>query len=61
MGYTKDFNLKPDCVHCVTDDVVLSTKDFKIDQIFRFERDSNPDDSSILYTISTIEGEGDYG
>ncbi|MFT4772125.1 MAG: hypothetical protein ACI9D1_002161 [Cryomorphaceae bacterium] len=55
MGYTKDFNLKPDCVHCVADNIVLSPKDFKIDHVFRFEGDSNPDDSSILYAISAID------
>jgi hypothetical protein len=56
MGYTKDFNLKPDCVHCVADDLVLSPNDFEIDHIFRFEGMSNPDDSSIVYAISSIDG-----
>jgi hypothetical protein len=56
MGYTKDFNLKPDCVHCVADDITLSPKDFEIDHIFRFEGMSNPDDSSIVYAISSIDG-----
>jgi hypothetical protein len=56
MGYTKDFNLKPDCIHCVADDIVLSPKDFEIDHIFRFEGMSNPDDSSIVYAISSKDG-----
>jgi hypothetical protein len=55
-GLAKDFNLKPECVHCVADDIVLSPKDFEIDHIFRFEGMSNPDDSSIVYAISSIDG-----
>lgn len=56
MGYTKDFNLKPDCIHCVADDLILSPKDFEIDHVFRFEGMTNPDDSSIVYAISSIDG-----
>ncbi|MGB6035243.1 MAG: phosphoribosylpyrophosphate synthetase [Cryomorphaceae bacterium] len=56
MGYTKDFNLKPDCIHCAADDIVLSPMDFEIDHIFRFEGMTNPGDSSIVYAISSRDG-----
>ncbi len=55
LGYDKDFNLKADCVHCVAEDLVLSPKDFKIDHVFRFEGMNSPDDSSILYAISSLD------
>ncbi len=30
--------------------------DFKVDKVYRFEGMSNPDDNSILYSISTLTG-----
>lgn len=52
-GYTEDFNLGFDCVHCRGKKLKLSTDDFHVDKYFRFEGESNPDDSSILYAISS--------
>lgn len=34
----------------------LNPDDWVIDEIVRFEGDSNPDDSSILYALSTRDG-----
>jgi hypothetical protein len=48
-GYVEDFNLQPNCLERGID----PAKDFKIDKVFRFEGDSNPSDSSILYAISS--------
>ena len=56
MGYTKDFNLRSDRVHCQADDIVLSPTDFEIDHIFRFEGMTNPGDSWIAYTIASRDG-----
>lgn len=59
-GYTDDLILKPDCVHCAAIDLNLHPEDFKIDEHYRFEGMSNPDDNSIVYAISsndeTIKG-----
>lgn len=55
-GYTLDFNLKPDCVECRTANLKLYPEDFVIDKFFRFEGASNPDDSAIVYAISSKEG-----
>ncbi|MFC3560329.1 phosphoribosylpyrophosphate synthetase [Pedobacter jamesrossensis] len=54
-GYTVDFNI--DAAHLVNDQVnsVLSSDDFKIDKVFRFEGASNPDDESVLYAISSAK------
>ena len=55
-GYVLDFNLKPDCVECKSADVQLSPEDFMIDKFYRFEGASNPDDSAIVYAISSKNG-----
>lgn len=52
-GYTLDFNVRQECIVCHETNSVLSPDDFKIDKIYRFEGESNPDDQSILYAISS--------
>jgi hypothetical protein len=51
QGYVVDFNLKKN--HLEYDDGKLFHDDFDLDKFFRFEGESNPDDSSILYAISS--------
>ena len=55
-GYVLDFNLTPDCVECKSADIKLYPDDFVIDKFFRFEGASNPDDSAIVYAISSKDG-----
>jgi hypothetical protein len=55
-GYVLDFNLKPYCVACVSRDIKLYPDDFVIDKFYRFEGASNPDDSAIVYAISSKDG-----
>jgi hypothetical protein len=55
-GYTLDFNLKPDCLECNSTYIKLYPDDFVIDKFYRFEGASNPDDSSIIYAISSKDG-----
>lgn len=52
-GYTEDFNLGFDRVHCRNEQLKLSPDDFQIDKFYRFEGESNPSDSAILYAISS--------
>ena len=54
-GYTEDFNLKANCLSCGSDNLEILAADFEVDEYFRFEGDSNPDDSSILYAISSAK------
>lgn len=53
QGYTEDFNLGFNCVHCRNEQLKLSPLDLQIDKFYRFEGESNPSDSAILYAISS--------
>lgn len=53
-GYTLDFNLQQECLVCHHINIAMSPDDFEIDAVYRFEGDSNPDDESILYAISSL-------
>lgn len=52
-GYTHDFNLKSNCLECMALKLEIQTEEFVVDKMFRFEGESNPDDSSVLYAISS--------
>lgn len=54
-GYLLDFNIKDQCIVCNSKTLKLSPKDFEIDKVFRFEGDTNPEDQSILYAISSLK------
>ena len=55
-GYVLDFNLRPDCMECKSPNIKLHPDDFVIDKFYRFEGASNPDDSAIIYAISSKDG-----
>lgn len=52
-GYTMDFNIHDECVVCYQNNTKLSPDDFEIDKVYRFEGESNPDDESVLYALSS--------
>lgn len=52
-GYTLDFNLQQECIACHRIQQVLSPEDFEIDEVFRFEGESNPDDEAVVYAITS--------
>src|SRR5688500_4199396 len=52
-GYTEDFNLRKDCIHCRDGQRVLYPDEFNIDRVYRFEGASDPADQAILYAISS--------
>jgi hypothetical protein len=54
-GYTKDFNLLPNCLFCQMDEIRLFPDEFEIDKYYRFENDTDPADQSIVYAISSIK------
>jgi quercetin dioxygenase-like cupin family protein len=55
LGYTHDFNIKEECIVCHRTNITLSPDDFQIDQVYRFDGDSDPDYQSILYAISSVK------
>jgi len=48
-GYTVDFNIHDEQLA----DMILSPDDFEIEKSFRFEGETNHEDQSILYAISS--------
>ncbi len=55
-GYKHDFKLESEAITCAFMDLTLSPNDFKIDEYYRFEGVSNPDDNSVVYAISSKDG-----
>lgn len=52
-GYTVDLNLSKEHVVCLDQKLSLAPDEFEIDKVFRFEGESNPEDQSVLYAISS--------
>lgn len=55
-GYDQDFNLHADWIESSDSVVKLRPEEFHVDQVHRFEGMTNPDDSAVLYAISTSNG-----
>jgi len=55
-GYTQDFDLVPDGLKCQGSDLQLHPEDFNIDEFYRFEGASDPDENSIIFAISSTTG-----
>jgi hypothetical protein len=53
-GYTYNFNLGDDCIGCETHGINLKPDEFHIDEIYRFEGDTDPADETIVYAISSV-------
>jgi hypothetical protein len=54
-GYDHDFNVVEDSILVKQKDIRLSPEEFEIDEIYRFEGDSDPGDENIVYAISSKE------
>lgn len=55
-GYVLDFNSEYDCLACREHEFKLSPAEFSIDGAFRFEDESDPENQSVLYAISSTDG-----
>jgi hypothetical protein len=55
-GYNLDFNIAFDNLLCKQNGVCLNPGQFEIVAYYRFEGNSDPDDSSILYAIASNDG-----
>lgn len=52
-GYNEDFNLMEDSIECREGEYKLMHDQFTVDEVFRFEGESDPADEAILYAISS--------
>lgn len=55
-GFTTDFNLLFDNIQCSKTGSSFSPSQFEILEHHRFEANTNPDDSSVLYVIASLDG-----
>jgi len=55
-GYTQYFEMEYFTIYCGLLDIRLTLEEFTVDETYRFEDDSTPDDSSVLYVISSRDG-----
>ncbi|WP_353549915.1 phosphoribosylpyrophosphate synthetase [Sediminibacterium sp. KACHI17] len=54
-GYTTDFNLAFDQIKCASTGICLLPSQFTIVAHHRFEGDTDPSNSSILYVIESLD------
>jgi len=56
-GYITDFKIlvEEDCLVCNKSSTQLSPDEFEIDEVHRFEGDTDPADEMILYAISSLK------
>lgn len=50
-GFTTDFNINTQGLECRESGIILPPEEFEIVEHYRFEADTNPSDSSVLYVI----------
>jgi hypothetical protein len=55
-GYNRYFDMKHSNIYCGLLGLHLAPDEFNVDEIHRFEEDLDPDDISMLYVISSIDG-----
>jgi len=55
-GYKEDFTIDDGKLKCVSSEKQYGPTEITIINFFRFEGQSNPDDSSVMYVIETDDG-----
>lgn len=55
-GYEDDLNLTRDSIECKSRNIQLKAEEFHVDAVHRFEGMTNPDDSAVMYAISSPRG-----
>lgn len=55
-GYILDFRREPMWIYCYVFDLWITPEQFNVDEVYRFEESSNPDDSCVVYAISSYSG-----
>ena len=52
-GYTSNLSLEGDTIDDEDRDIKMTADDIEIDEFYRFEGPSNPDDMSIVYAVTS--------
>jgi hypothetical protein len=52
-GYTANLSMEGDTIDDKAQDIHMTADDFSIDEFYRFEGASNPDDTSIIYAVTS--------
>jgi hypothetical protein len=52
-GYTENLSLDGETVDDKIKNIKMAADDFEIDEFYRFEGESNPDDASIIYAVTS--------
>jgi len=52
-GYTENLSLEGDTVGDKEKNIEMTADEFEIDEFYRFEGASNPDDTSIVYAVTS--------
>lgn len=55
-GYEADFEPQNNCLYCRELDMRLNEEEFHIDEVYRFEGNSNPDDNAVLFALTSPTG-----
>ena len=55
-GYEADFESQSNCLYCSVLDLRLNEEEFHIDEVYRFEEDSNPDNNAVVYALTSPTG-----
>jgi len=55
-GFATDFNIAFDKIECQATGTCLSPSQFEIVEHYRFESDTNPSDSSVIYAVQSQDG-----
>lgn len=55
-GYTENFQVRGNELYAPSKDKSYSVAEVSIDNFYRFEGDSDPADSSVLYALQTTDG-----
>ena len=55
-GYEANFETESFCLYCGDLDMRLDPEEFKVDEEYRFEGDSNHDEDAILVAITSLSG-----
>lgn len=56
-GYTLDFNIDFDNLHCTLNGLCLNPSQFEIVEVHRFEGETNPSDQDVVYAVQSKDGE----